>query len=156
MKINKTNVNELLELVAKENKTSVGRMKSKDRTRFVIEARIMCYKILRDNGFKLAEIGEIFDKHHAAVLHSLKLHDRNYLTYNYYQETYDSIIYILGLNNEDSNTSSLILNQYREKVNNLHEKIANLKGENIALKRQLQSIQKSSKLLTQNLQTLWS
>jgi DNA-binding transcriptional MerR regulator len=156
MRITEDKIPDLLELVARENRTSVGRMKSKDRTRFVLEARIMCYKILRDNGYKLAEIGKIFNKHHAAVLHSLKLHERNYLTFNYYQETYDSIMYILGLNDSDSNTDSLILNQYREKVNTLHEKIANLKGENIALKRQLETIKKTSKFLTQNLKSLCS
>ena len=156
MRITEDKIPELLELVARENRTSVGRMKSKDRTRFVLEARIMCYKILRDNGYKLAEIGKIFNKHHAAVLHSLKQHDRNYLAFNYYQETYDSIMYILGLNNADSNTDSLILNQYREKVNTLHEKIANLKGENITLKRQLETIKKTSKFLTQNLKSLCS
>jgi predicted RNase H-like nuclease (RuvC/YqgF family) len=65
-------------------------------------------------------------------------------------------MYILGLNDSDSNTDSLILNQYREKVNTLHEKIANLKGENIALKRQLETIKKTSKFLTQNLKSLCS
>lgn len=151
MKIEEEQVPLLLEIAAKQNKTTVPRMMSKDRTRFVVEARIMCYKILRDSGFTFASIGAYFDKHHSSVLHNLRQHERNYLSFNYYQEAFDSIIYALGYNTEDSVADTLILDQYKERLNVLEEKMANLKGENITLRRQLQKIQKTSKILTSNL-----
>ena len=82
MKITEDNLEEFLELVAFENRTSMKRLRTKDRTRFLVEARSMAYRILRDNGFTQQYIGGLFNRDHAAVIHSLKKHEYNYNTYN--------------------------------------------------------------------------
>lgn len=41
----------------------------------IIEARMLYYKILRQKGYTLTEIGNTLNKNHATVLHSLNLFD---------------------------------------------------------------------------------
>lgn len=50
-------------------------LKTKTRKYRFIEARMLYYKILRDNGFTLSEIGNTLNKNHATVLHSLNTFD---------------------------------------------------------------------------------
>ena len=154
MKIKEENIEAFLELVATENKTSVARMRRKERTRFLVEARMMAYKLLRDSGYTQQFIGELFGRDHAVVIHSLKKHEYNYMTYNYYQETYDSIRFKLGFDDEESSLDVEMLEKYQKSVADLHVIIANQKAQIMTYKRRINSIEKTSKLLTQNLNQL--
>ena len=100
MKITEDKIEEFLELVATENKTSIKRLRTKDRSRFLVEARMMAYKLLRESGFTQKYIGDLFNRDHAAVIHSVNKHEYNYITYNYYQETYDNIRYKIGYDDQ--------------------------------------------------------
>ena len=42
------------------------------RRRQVVDARSICYKILKDDGFSLTNIGIFFGKHHSTIIYSLK------------------------------------------------------------------------------------
>ena len=154
MKITENNLEEFLELVAFENRTSMKMLRTKDRTRFLVEARSMAYRILRDNGFTQQYIGDLFNRDHAAVIHSLKKHEYNYNTYNYYQETFDNIRYKMGLDDEGSMVDKQLVEKYQQSLADLHVIIANQKEKIITYKRRIQSIEKTSKLLTQNLKQL--
>lgn len=50
-------------------------IQEKTRRYEIIESRMIYYKILRDKGFTLQEIGDSLEKNHATVLHSLKVFD---------------------------------------------------------------------------------
>ena len=154
MKITEDNLEEFLELVAFENRTSMKRLRTKDRTRFLVEARSMAYRILRDNGFTQQYIGDLFNRDHAAVIHSLKKHEYNYNTYNYYQETFDNIRYKMGLDDEGSMVDKQLVEKYQQSLADLHVIIANQKEKIITYKRRIQSIERTSKLLTKNLNQL--
>ena len=154
MKITEDNLEEFLELVAFENRTSMKRLRTKDRTRFLVEARSMAYRILRDNGFTQQYIGDLFNRDHAAVIHSLKKHEYNYNTYNYYQETFDNIRYKMGLDDEGSMVDKELVEKYQQSLADLHVIIANQKEKIITYKRRIQSIERTSKLLTKNLNQL--
>jgi len=154
MKITEDNLEEFLELVAFENRTSMKRLRTKDRTRFLVEARSMAYRILRDNGFTQQYIGDLFNRDHAAVIHSLKKHEYNYNTYNYYQETFDNIRYKMGLDDEGSIVDKELVEKYQQSLADLHVIIANQKEKIITYKRRIQSIERTSKLLTKNLNQL--
>lgn len=154
MKITEDNLEEFLELVAFENRTSMKRLRTKDRTRFLVEARSMAYRILRDSGFTQQYIGDLFNRDHAAVIHSLKKHEYNYNTYNYYQETFDNIRYKMGLDDEGSIVDKELVEKYQQSLADLHVIIANQKEKIITYKRRIQSIERTSKLLTKNLNQL--
>ncbi len=154
MKITEDNLEEFLELVAFENRTSMKRLRTKDRTRFLVEARSMAYRILRDSGFTQQYIGDLFNRDHAAVIHSLKKHEYNYNTYNYYQETFDNIRYKMGLVDEGSIVDKELVEKYQQSLADLHVIIANQKEKIITYKRRIQSIERTSKLLTKNLNQL--
>ena len=154
MKITEDNLEKFLELVASENKTSVARMQRKERTRFLVEARTMAYKILRDSGYTQQYIGSLFNRDHAAVIHSLNKHEYNYITYNYYKETYDNIRFKMGLDDEESSLDMEMLEKYQKSIADLHLIIANQKAKIITYKRRIESIEKTSKLLTKNLNQL--
>jgi chromosomal replication initiation ATPase DnaA len=47
---------------------------SKCRDRGLIYKRAYLYHELRTSGFSLSQIGEIFGKHHATIIHGLRTH----------------------------------------------------------------------------------
>lgn len=49
-------------------------LKNKTRTRGLLYKRYFLYHELRSSGFSLTQIGEIFGKHHASIIHGLKTH----------------------------------------------------------------------------------
>lgn len=54
---------------------------NKSRDRGLIYKRAYLYHELRTSGFSLTQIGEIFGKHHATILHGLRTHE-NLMGYN--------------------------------------------------------------------------
>jgi hypothetical protein len=49
-------------------------LKNKTRTRGLLYKRYFLYHELRTSGFSLTQIGDIFGKHHASIIHGLKTH----------------------------------------------------------------------------------
>ena len=65
-------------------------LRNKCRDRGLIYKRYFLYNELRTSGFSLSQIGEIFGKHHASIIHGLKTHE-NLMGYNdeeYKNETF--------------------------------------------------------------------
>ena len=57
-----------------------------------VKARMMCYKILREQcNFSLQDIGRYFKKNHATVLHSLKEFDAVCIYDKKFKEDYESV-----------------------------------------------------------------
>ena len=63
---------------------------SKCRDRGLIYKRAYLYNELRTSGFSLSQIGEIFGKHHATIIHGLRTHKdlTGYGDEDYKHETY--------------------------------------------------------------------
>lgn len=66
-------------------------IKSPTRKRGIVEIRFMCIKYLRDKGFCLTEIGQIFSRDHSTILHGLMKHD----DYCFYDDNYKKSYQIL-------------------------------------------------------------
>jgi hypothetical protein len=65
-------------------------LRNKARDRGLIYKRAYLYHELRTSGFSLSQIGEIFGKHHATIIHGLRTHE-NLTGYNdedYKHETF--------------------------------------------------------------------
>lgn len=65
-------------------------LKNKRRDRGLIYKRYFLYNELRTSGFSLSQIGEIFGKHHASIIHGIKTHENltGYGDEDYKHETY--------------------------------------------------------------------
>lgn len=63
---------------------------NKSRDRGLIYKRAYLYHELRTSGFSLTQIGEIFGKHHATILHGIKTHENltGYGDEDYKHETF--------------------------------------------------------------------
>lgn len=63
---------------------------NKCRDRGLIYKRYFLYNELRTSGFSLTQIGEIFGKHHASIIHGLKTHENltGYGDEDYKHETF--------------------------------------------------------------------
>lgn len=65
-------------------------LRNKRRDRGLIYKRYFLYNELRTSGFSLSQIGEIFGKHHATIIHGLRTHKdlTGYGDEDYKHETY--------------------------------------------------------------------
>ena len=65
-------------------------LRNKRRDRGLIYKRYFLYNELRTSGFSLAQIGEIFGKHHASIIHGIKTHENltGYGDEDYKHETF--------------------------------------------------------------------
>tara|TARA_R110000824_G_C14757791_1_gene629434 strand:- start:20 stop:505 length:486 start_codon:yes stop_codon:yes gene_type:complete len=149
------NVNELLQIVAEENKTTADALISKTRTRFIHEARCMATVILREYDWSFQRIADTLGgRNHSSIIHCTKQHVTLMDTFNYYSESYDKILYKLGLSQGDSDLENEILQRKLDKIAGLEIEISRLKHENISLRYNIERIKKTSKSLTSNLVAL--
>ena len=73
------------EAVAENRGVSIDDLRSHYRKQPLVKARCMVYKILRKNyRFSLHEIGTFFCRHHASIIHGLRIHDTYMETDNEY------------------------------------------------------------------------
>ena len=136
--------NNLVAHSAHISKTTSGRLLSKNRNQFVVEARNMCYNILNKE-HSLSEIGRVFDKGHATVIHGIKKHDIAYARNGYYTDNYDDLVLLMANNTPLEEIESVsFAEKNRLRINNLEEE----KGR---LKEQLYDIKKSTKLLLRSI-----
>ncbi len=153
--INEHNVNELLEIVAHENKTTVEAIVSKTRTRFIHEARCMAVRILRNYEWSFQRIANTLGgRNHSSIIHCCKQHESLLDTYNYYADSFDNILYNLGLAKGDASLEEEILQRKMDKIAGLEVEVSRLKHENISLRHKIDKINKSSRSLTSNLEAL--
>ena len=80
-----------------ENATGVDDVMSKTRRREVVDARRISFRILRNvYGLSFQRIGDLFDKNHASVLHSLKDFDFILNHDDIFQNNYNKCMSALG------------------------------------------------------------
>lgn len=153
--INEHNVNELLNIVAEENKTTVEAIISKNRTRFIHEARCMAANILRGYEWSFQRIADTLGgRNHSSIIHCCKQHDNLIDTFNYYSDSYDNILYTLGLSQGDASLEEEIMQRKMDKIETLEIEISRLKHENISLRHKIEKVNKVSRSLTNNLEAL--
>ena len=153
--ITEHNVNELLEIVANENKTTVDALVSKTRTRFIHEARCMAATILRSYDWSYQRIADLLGgRNHSSIIHCCKQHEELQDTFNYYADSYDNILYLLGLQIGNSELEADVLSRKVQKIESLEIELSRLKHENISLRHKIDKIKKGSKSLTLNLESL--
>ena len=64
------------EAVSENQSVTIKDLRSNLRRHHLVKARCMAFKILRKNyGFALHQIGSFFCRHHASVIHGLRVHD---------------------------------------------------------------------------------
>lgn len=71
-------------------------IKSPTRKRGIVEIRFMCIKYLRDKGFCLTEIGEVFSRDHSTILHGLMKHDDYCIYDDNYKKSYKILLENIG------------------------------------------------------------
>ncbi len=153
--LSKEKVNELLQLSAEINKTSVKRMLSKDRTRFVHEARCMVAIVLRRYGWTLQAIGDLLgNRNHASILNAINHHEETYQTFDYYEQGFDELLYRLGIATNNTALENDVLEKKASKIEKLQEQLSRAKHENISLRHKLDKIKRNSENLTLNLSSL--
>ena len=136
----------LTEQAAKVNQTFAGALLEKGRQRFDVEARSICYNILRKKNWGLREIAEAFNKDgHGTIIHGIKNHDIAYKRGGYYMDNYDQ----LELEMSDDEESEVInTNRFNEKNRIKLEKLQDVNGK---LREELFDIKKSTKLLLRSI-----
>jgi len=148
-------VNDLLSIAAKVNKTTVKRMKSKERTRFVHESRCMVAVVLRRYGWTLQAIGDLLGgRNHASILNAVNHHNESYVVFDYYEQGYDELLYRLGITNDDKELEAGVLQKKAATILKLEEQLSRAKHENISLRHKLAQIKRNSENLTLNLSSL--
>ena len=137
------------------SKTTSGRLLSKNRNQFVVEARNMCYKIL-DKEHSLSDIGRAFNKDHATVMHGIKKHDISYARKGYYADNYDDLVLIMAENTTHEEYADITFTERnRIRINNLEEEKGRLKEELFDIKRTTKLLLRSLKeqgILTKQLE----
>ena len=115
-------IEKAIELIERDN------LRSKARTNEVVAKRQYLYYRLRKNGMILRAIAELFNKHHATIIHGIK-------TYNNRVDTRDKIMF-------------LHLKEYKELLENLEEEHYNLRKDVLSAVTQqdLKRIQKRVEL----------
>ena len=79
-------------IVAKATGTNVQLLTSKCRIRNLVDARRICYKILRDElKMTYGEIGSHFDRDHASIMHNYEQHENLFRMYADYRIMYEII-----------------------------------------------------------------
>lgn len=64
------------EAVSENQSVTIKDLRSNLRRHHLVKARCMAFKVLRKNyGFSLSQIGTFFCRHHASVIHGLRVHD---------------------------------------------------------------------------------
>jgi hypothetical protein len=129
------------------SKVTPVKMMSKSRNQFVVEARNMCFNILREhtNEYALEGIGKAFNRDHATVIHGIKKHDIAYARNGYYTDNYDDLVLLMAGNTIYKEVADVTFaEKNRLRINNLEEE----KGR---LKEQLYDIKKSTKLLLRSI-----
>ena len=62
--------------VADNQSVDIDELRSHYRKHYLVKARCMAFKVLRKNyGFSLSQIGTFFCRHHASIIHGLRVHD---------------------------------------------------------------------------------
>tara|TARA_R100000322_G_scaffold168755_1_gene139255 strand:+ start:408 stop:821 length:414 start_codon:yes stop_codon:yes gene_type:complete len=80
-------------IVAKATGTNVQLLTSRCRVRNLVDARRICYKILRDElKMTLGEIGSHFDRDHASIMHNYEQHEDLFKMYADYRIMYERAI----------------------------------------------------------------
>jgi len=112
----------LVEEAAKLNKTNTKNIMSRNRQRFIVEARNMVYAFLLENHWGCTKIGRAFGKNHASVIHGCRNHENDYKTLHYYRKTYDNLVLIMAENTDMDEVVKLRAKQDRKstRLNSSH------------------------------------
>ena len=87
----------IIDCVCKALGIHIKQITGKSRNRDLVDARRICYVILKKQmNLPAVVIGGYFDKDHANILYHLKCHDMLYDTYTDYQVRYDKALKRVG------------------------------------------------------------
>lgn len=88
------NIEDVIYQCCKMNDISQNEFYSKSRLRKIVDARTMAFYFLRNVlDYKYMELGRIFDKNHATIIHAVKKHD-NMMEWDIrYKDKYQTLQY---------------------------------------------------------------
>tara|TARA_R100000458_G_C8060552_1_gene103692 strand:- start:92 stop:505 length:414 start_codon:yes stop_codon:yes gene_type:complete len=82
--------NHIIFIVSKSLGLSIQTIKSTCRSRDLVDARRICYVLLKEKmNLSWGEIGSHFERDHASIIHNYNAHDALYKTYFDYRLKYD-------------------------------------------------------------------
>jgi hypothetical protein len=135
------NLNDLKEEV--ESFLGIYDIGNKDRSKNIVEARMMFYAIAFKRNYSYNYISKLLHKHHASIMHGVKTHN-NFIEFNKpYKIIFDSLV--ININKKNNNTKELnniisltcamkkeelenILNFIKKTPKQIKKSITNLKG----------------------------
>jgi len=126
-------------------KTFPRALLDKGRQQFDVEARNMCYNLLRRKEWSLPEIAARFNRGHATVIHGIKNHDIAYARNGYYMDNYDDLRIKMSEDPEIEYSNKLSFTE-KNRV-----KLELLEDSNAKLKEQLYDIKKTTRLLLRSI-----
>ena len=114
-------------IISKALNITVNKLKGNSRFRHLVDARRICYVILKDQmNLTLGEIGSYFDRDHATVLHNYNQHEILYKTDFEYRINYDKAIKRVENNEYVENDMYELLNNMIIRLDTLEKQIKKL------------------------------
>jgi len=149
----------VLQAAADQCKATPELVKSKDRRRFIVEARQLVTAILREGGWGFQEIANFLTEetigNHTNPHHWYKMHNKDYEMYDYYKISYDILKSIHGENIDEFKANKAKLIDI-ERYIDLKQKFDQLKLKHDALSMENKLIKQSANKLKSQINKLWS
>ena len=109
----------ITKLVCEITHLSEQELRSKSRQRYIVDARRLCYCLIRQLfQTPFEKIGKFYEKNHASIIHSIKIHHQLLEFDEIYRERYIKIFRLINheLNNE---LEELIYNKLTNEEKNI-------------------------------------
>ena len=138
--------NRIINEICARTNIDVGKLKSTSRKREIIDARRAFMKVFSLEGMTSTQIGKIFNKDHASVLHSNKVHkDRCDVNDKDYVKMYERVkreYYFTSVSIDNSMQSLLDIISAENEIR--HNEFLTLKKENMWLKNKIAKYEKEN------------